>query len=570
VSTVNRRQFLEQVIATQMQEPQQSPGKDDVVFNKYANKVLPKASRTTSTLSEYAGTWSDQQVRHLLRRTMFGIKEDDVNTLLGMTMSDAVDYMLNNSPAAPAPPLNNYTASGNADPTGVPAGQTWVNAPIGDGNLNAERQVSYKAWWFGLMVNQNLSILEKMVFFWHNHFATQVYVVGEAVFSYNHNILLRTNALGNFKTLVRLITTDPAMLAYLNGTLNTKNSPDENYGRELQELFTVGKYNTPNYTEDDVKAASRLLTGWRINYITSGSFFVPGEHDSTDKQFSSFYNNTLISGQTGANGANETDDLIDMIFANTATAHYICTALYRFFVYYNIDTDIETNIIQPLAQILINNNFEIKTVLQALFKSDHFFDPNNIGCYIRTPLDFLAGTMRTFNVSLPSGVNDTYAVWNYLRNYGSEIGLDLGDPPNVAGWQPFYESPAYYEIWINSSTFPLRMEFTDMILSSGFNAGTTTNIAVDILTFTKQYTNASDPDMFVNYVASLIFGVDISDAEHSNLTSILLSGQVNNSYWTLAWDNYLNDPNNENTTVVNNRLTALLITMLRLPEHQLC
>ena len=568
---VTRKQFLEDLIATQTAEKPSGPQEDEI-FNKYANKKLPDSKRTTSYLNQYSGTWSEVQVLQLLNRTMFGVKAADIQTLLNMDMSDAVDYLLSNIPAAPSPPVNNYSGPGNTDITGVAFGQPWVTAPVGDGTLNDYRRYSYKAWWFGLMLNQNLSIQEKMVFFWHNHFATQTYVVGDARLSYNHNVLLRNNALGNFQTFVNLVTTDPAMLMYLNGNSNTSNDPDENYGRELQDLFTIGENNNPNYTEDDVKAASRVLTGWRVNNTTLGSFFVPQVHDTGDKQFSSFYNNTVISGQGGANGANETTELISMIFTKFETAHTLCTDLYRFFVYYNITPDIDTNVIIPLAQILVNNNFEILPVLQCLFKSEHFYDPNNAGCYIKSPLDFIVGIYRTFNLQISSGLDagTTYALWDYLQVYGINLGLDLGDPPNVAGWMPFYQSPAFYEIWINSNTYPLRQAFTNMMLSSGFNAGTETTLTIDVLEFTQQYANASDPDMLINYLVSLLLGMSISATEQTNLKTILLSGQIANSYWTAAWNNFVTDPSTENTSVVYNRLSALYTALLSLPEFQLC
>jgi len=568
---VTRKQFLEDLIATQTAEKPSGPQEDEI-FNKYANKKLPDSKRTTSYLNQYSGTWSEVQVLQLLNRTMFGVKAADIQTLLNMDMSDAVDYLLSNIPAAPSPPVNNYSGPGNTDITGVAFGQPWVTAPVGDGTLNDYRRYSYKAWWFGLMLNQNLSIQEKMVFFWHNHFATQTYVVGDARLSYNHNVLLRNNALGNFQTFVNLVTTDPAMLMYLNGNSNTSNDPDENYGRELQDLFTIGENNNPNYTEDDVKAASRVLTGWRVNNTTLGSFFVPQVHDTGDKQFSSFYNNTVISGQGGANGANETTELISMIFTKFETAHTLCTDLYRFFVYYNITPDIDTNVIIPLAQILVNNNFEILPVLQCLFKSEHFYDPNNAGCYIKSPLDFIVGIYRTFNLQISSGLDagTTYALWDYLQVYGINLGLDLGDPPNVAGWMPFYQSPAFYEIWINSNTYPLRQAFTNMMLSSGFNAGTETTLTIDVLEFTQQYANASDPDMLINYLVSLLLGISISATEQTNLKTILLSGQIANSYWTAAWNNFVTDPSTENTSVVYNRLSALYTALLSLPEFQLC
>lgn len=562
----NRREFLEELIATQTGKDR-APA-EDILFKKYANKEVFKAYKATNTLDEYTGDWTETQVRHLLRRTMFGVKEADVATLLAMTMSDAVDYLVDTVIPDPPPPVNNYNTNDYVDPTGIPAGQTWITADYGDGTLNFKRGLSLKAWWISQMINQPLSILDKMIFFWHNHLATQMAVVGDARMSYNHYMLLRSHALGNFKTMLRQVTTDPAMLRYLNGDKNTKNNPDENYARELQELFTVGKFNTPNYTEDDVKAAAKVLTGWRINNSTLTSYFQSSLHDNTNKAFSSFYNNTVI----GNFGETEADDLIDMIFAREETAHYIVGKLYRFLVYYNIDDNIESGVIAPLTQVFVDNEYEIKPVLKALLKSAHFYDPLNMGCYIKTPLDFLIGTFRTFGISIPAGfdVNDSYAVWNYIRSFGAVLGLDLGDPPAVAGWEAFYETPAYYEIWINSSTFPFRLEFTDMMCSSGFTAGTGTPIKIDLTDFIQQYPNASDPDMLVDHLATMLSGIELSATEHDNLKSILLSGQANNYYWTDAWNAWLSNPGAANTTIVTERLSSLLVTMLRLPEHQLC
>lgn len=562
----NRREFLEELVATQV-AGNQAPA-EDKIYKQYANKEVFKAYKATNTLDEYTGAWTETEVRHLLRRTMFGVKETDVQTLLAMTMSDAVDYLIDTLSPDPQPPLNNYNTDNYTDPTGVPAGQTWINADYGDGTLNFKRGQSLKAWWIAQMINQPLSILEKMIFFWHNHLATQMVVVGDARMSYNHYLLLRTHALGNFKTLVRQVTTDPAMLRFLNGDQNTKNNPDENYGRELQELFTVGKFNSPNYTEDDVKAAAKVLTGWRINNSTLTSYFQPALHDNSNKAFSSFYGGTVI----GNFGETETDDLIDMIFAKQETAHYICGKLYRFLVYYNIDENIEPGVIAPLAQLMVDNDYEIKPVLKTLLKSTHFYDPLNMGCYIKTPLDLLVGTFRTFGVDIPANfdVNDTYAIWNYIRSFGSVLGLDLGDPPSVAGWEAFYETPAFYEIWINSSTFPFRMEFTDIMLTSGFTAGTGTPVKIDITAFIKQYPGAGDPDMLIDHLTAMFSGIALSATEHDELKSILLSGQAANHYWTDAWNIYLANPDTANTAIVTERLSSLLITMLRLPEHQLC
>ncbi len=571
MSKLNRRQFLEQLTTSQTKEI--TTPEIDPIFDKYANKELPGAYKTTTTLNEYTGPWTSTQVRHLLRRTMFGVKESDLTTLEGMSLSAAVDFLLDNIPAPPAPPLNNYTDYGVPDITGVPGGQTWVNAITGNGDVNSTRQASFKVWWFGLLINQNLSVMEKMIFFWHNHFATQVYVVGQAQLSYRHHILLRNNALGNFKSLVKSITKDAAMLMYLNGAKNIKNAPDENYARELQELFTVGKNNSSNYTEDDVKAAARVLTGWQVNDISFESFFQPALHDTTDKQFSSFYGDSVIHGQGGSNGANETDELIELIFTKEQEiAHFICEKLYRFFVYYNIDTAVDSSIIQSLATIFINNNFEIKPVLSALLKSEHFFDNNNAGCYIKTPLDLLIGAFRSFNVNIPGTLTtkDIYALWTYPYLLGNILGLDLGEPPNVAGWPAFYKSPVYYEMWINSSTLPLRMEFCDTMLNTGYTSGTSTTVTIDVLEYTRTISVAGNATALIQYLQRVHCGIDIATTDIDTLKNILLAGQTNESYWTDIWNNYLADPSPENTAIAKNRLTPMYTFLLRLPEYQLC
>ncbi|MBS1771776.1 MAG: DUF1800 domain-containing protein [Bacteroidetes bacterium] len=567
MGNVNRREFFEELVASQQATPKNA---EDEVYKKYANKTMPTGlGKTTSSLTPYTGAWTKTEVIHLLRRTTFGVKYADIQTLLGMTMTQAVDKLLNVSTTPPAPPVNNYNGS-YADPT-VPLGQTWVNAPY-DSGTSGYRMYSLKSWWLGLMINQDLSILEKMTLFWHNHFSTEVFTM-DARYSYRMCALLRANALGNFKSLVRKVTTEPAMLIYLNGYLNTKTAPDENYARELQELFTLGKGYTPIYSEDDVKAAAKVLTGWRINGTTLTGYFDSTKHDTTNKIFSSFYNGSIITGKTGTAGANEIDDLMTMIFSKNEAALYICRRLYRYFVYYSIDATTEANIIAPLASILVSNNFEIKPVMDTLLKSQHFYDMNNQGCYIRTPMDYLVGMFRTFNINIPTSftVDKTYAVWNYIRSYGASLSLDLGDPPNVSGWPAFYQEPDYYEIWINSNTLPKRLTFSDMMLNSGFSAGTGTPIKIDVIAFADAYPNAWDPNLLIDYTVDLLFGIQMQASTKTSLKiGTLLTGQTSDYYWSNAWNAYKANPNTTNTNTVKTRLTSMLTELTRLAEHQLC
>lgn len=570
MGTNQRRTFLEEMI--EIQSGDRMSLSEDKVYKKYANKTLPtNLAKSSSGLSAYTGPWTEVQVIHLLRRLTFGVKQSDVDAFTSMTMAQTVDYMLNTVPAIPAAPLNNYSGT-LPDITGVFPGQPWVANQYGDQQTDSGREGSLKAWWTGLMLNQNSSVYEKMVYFWHNHFAIEFDIVGDARKSYNYYMLLRAFALGNFKDLVRAVTTDPAMLVYLNGYLNVNYAPDENYSRELQELFTVSKEYLPHYTEDDVQQAARVLTGWRINNSTLLSYFEPSLHDTGNKPFSFYYNNAVINGQSGMNGANETDQLIDLMFSKFQTAKYICAKLYRFFVYYVIDATVENNIIIPMANILVSNNFEIKPVLSALFRSEHFFDMLSQGCFIRTPLDFILGTMRTFNVQVPGNlsVNEKYSIWRALSNYAGNMNLSVGQPPNVAGWPAYYQTPEFHEIWINSTTYPRRQSFTDMMLSGGFTAGTSATIRIDYLTYTANFANADDPDALINYYVKMLLGLPISVAHHDSLKSILLSGQSQNYYWTNAWNAYVAVPNVANTNIVSQRIRSVLLELTRLAEHHLC
>jgi uncharacterized protein (DUF1800 family) len=292
-----------------------------------------------------------------------------------MTMGEAVDAVLTVPSVQPTAPLKTYpnsTTAGDPD-MGIATGATWVNINTTDGGINSRRIQSLKNWWMGLMINSDRNIREKMVMFWHNHFATETATIGNGIWSYQNNLVIRTNALGNFKAFVKSITTDPGMLRYLNGYLNTKNAPDENYGRELQELFTVGKGidgATQTYSEADVKAAAHLLTGWTIDGTNNVAVFNNNKHDTTNKVFSAFYNNTVITGRSGATaGALELDDLVNMICDADETALHICRKLYQWFVYYDINAATEAMILCPHYLLYLRANiFLIHSIRAVLLK----------------------------------------------------------------------------------------------------------------------------------------------------------------------------------------------------------
>ncbi len=397
------------------------------------------------------------------------------------------------------------------------------------------------------MLTQDRSLTQKMTFFWHNHFAVQMFSVPSGEGDYKYLNLLMQNCFGNLKTLTKQVTLDPAMLYFLNGYLNSATAPDENYGRELQELFTVGKGPNSHYTEDDVKAASKILTGYRLNFLAAPitSYFDSTQHDTSNKTFSGFYNNTVINGLSGTAGQNELDSLLNMIFANNEVAEHIVRKLYIFFVYYKIDSTIETNVIGPLANILRSNNYDILPVLETLFKSEHFYDVLSRSCVIKNPLDFMVGLSKELKVTYPTAPNyeSQYACWNYIRNQGELIGLDLGDPPSVAGWTAYYQIPSFHELWINSDSHARRVEFIETILNGKTVASHT--IKADLLGFVASFDNPGDPELLVQDSIDLLLGLPLSQTSKDYFKSILLSGQLQNYYWTNAWDDYTMTPTND-------------------------
>ncbi|RYY57644.1 MAG: DUF1800 domain-containing protein [Chitinophagaceae bacterium] len=533
---------------------------------------LPAAgARTQSGLNVYSGAWTRNEVQHLLKRTMFGSTRADLLHFTSLSMNQAVDELLTPVAALPDPPLNDYSSE-MGDPN-VPAGTTWVNDLTADEDLNDARRESFKKWWTGVMLSQDRSIREKLTLFWADHFGTETNTINISKFVYQHNDLLRRDCLGNFRTLVKDVTIDPGMLIYLNGYLNSASAPDENYGRELMELFTLGKGPSVVYNEEDVRRVARVLTGWRINPADGTVYFDPANHDTGNKTFSAYFNATILTGRTGADGALETDDLIDMLFAKEETSKYICRCIYRWFVYYEIDEAAETNVIEPLAAVFRTSGYDIHAVLDTLLRSEHFFDTLNQGCLIKSPVDHVIGCMREFGVVIPpvaTEYEDTYMMWSYLRNWETSMGQNIGDPPDVSGWPAYYQEPSFHELWINHDTLPKRNQFTDIMLWNGFTRNMKT-LQIDTIAFTKTLPNPGDPNALVEDALSVIYRVPLSDAAKLSIKqNILLSGQTQDYYWTNAWNGYLVDESNETATaIISNRLKTLYQYLMNLSEYQL-
>jgi len=527
------------------------------------NKKWDSSRRISSGLNPYAGNWTVNEVAHLLKRTLFGAKKTDIDHFLGLSPSAAVDELLNNISVV-NPPLRDYGLIEDEDGVlhddlGVVQGQTWVNDlnilsdPDIRGSINGLRVSSLHKWWAGLIINQDRSIAEKMVMFWQHHFSVQEEEVANATMLWRHHHLFRANGIGNVKQLVKDVTIDPAMLIHLNGYLNSKLAPDENYAREMQELFTIGKGPDSTYTENDVIAAARVLTGWRIDGDTLTSYLDNSAHDTGSKSFSAFYNNTSIA----ANGTQEVNDLVDMIFTTTESARFICRKLYKWFVYYEISDDTETNVITPLADLLRSSNFEIKPVLSALFKSEHFFDTLNQACYIKNPYDIIVGTLREFNVSFPPYTDwqAGYPLFSNIYDKASEMQQTLYMPPDVSGWPSYHQEPMYYELWVNSNSLPKRADYTDALIGDNM---------LDLRAFANYSGNPADPNQLVSDVTTLLLRYPLSANSRNYVKNRFLINNTNDdTVWTNAW-------NSNNSTVINSSLNEMFKFIMNLPEFHLC
>ena len=534
----------------------------------------PAASLLKDTSIEpYKGPWGRDQITHLLRRTTYGSTINDIKIAETLNMDGLINQLLEER-ELPDPPINYYF---EGDPF-VAVGESWIDQPYERENnmLVNSRRRSLAGWTIGNLLNGRNHIREKMTLFWSNHFVTQASVLNDPNFIYFNNNLLRANALGNFRTLVKAVTINPAMLRYLNGNQNAVGSPNENYARELFELFTIGKgdlagpgdYST--FTEQDVTEASKILTGWRdTGYFhndmqPAGARFIPGRHDRSTKQLSHRFNNAVITNQ----GEAEYELLVDTILEQEEVSKYIVRKLYRWFVYYKIDETIESNIIAPLASLFRNSNYEVKPVLQTLLSSQHFYEISSVGPMIKNPIDFVINLLIQFELPFPNGILERYNAWARLSAVFEQFGMSYYEPPNVAGWKAYYQEPLYYRTWITAATLPQRQELTQVIVGGQVELGDV-SFTMDILNLISKFENPQDPNSLISELVSIILPQPLTENQLSFLKEALIPG-LPDFEWTVEYNLYLNDPANEEMRrSVEVKLRSMLNTLLTLPEYYL-
>lgn len=543
---MNRRKFLSRVSEPVLSSLQPLSPQE-------VERTKPLAGSALSPLAPFVPSaqspWNYIRAAHLLRRGMTGPTEAEIRRALREGPQGTVERLL--QPFDPSLELISTFAWGEPNTAAVepegPRYDAWVWEKLG-------RRFRLTQWLGLTMVDSPVSLQERMTFFWHDHFATQMGKVEFAEFEFVNNQLLRTHALGNFREMTRLVTKDPAMLTYLDGEISTRFSLNENYARELLELFTMGhadRDGNPNYTQQDVVAAARALTAWQ----KQPSKIHPHNHHSLQSIFWPHLWDDGVKTFLGRTGAWNADDIIDIIFERRAdqVARFICAKLYRLLVSLTPNEEV----IDEMAKIFKENNWEIAPVLRRLLLSEHFFDVENIGALPKSVLEYYIGLIRSLNLqNIPDFIPTTDPVPNRDLFFRLE-GLDHlpFHPPNVSGWPDG-------RAWVSPAALVPRIKFAVDVahgkLAPVHGMWGEERYTFDPVAFAQTFPDPDDIHILCDDMALYFFGVSPSQREREILFSALLDGGRD-----YEWD--IAAPEQRAGT----RIRSFLSALFSLPKFQL-
>ena len=454
--------------------------------------------------------WDKQTAAHFARRAGFSASPEELTRYVEQGFEATLDEYLN------------FEAVENGAAEAALAAQAYQLTFTNMNNREVPFRNNMIRWWLFRMIHSRHQLVEKMTYFWHDHFATSVAKVNAV--SPDHvplvmaqNQLFRQYALGNFKELVHQVARDPAMLLWLDNYINLKDNPNENWGRELLELFTVG---IGNYSEDDIQEAARAFTGWTLQRGTLDFIFIPFFHDYGNKEF------------MGQSGALDGDDVIDIIFEQPVTAEFIARKVFEFLVY----PSPSDTVVKELAGVFRNSGYEIRTLLEAIFEHREFFSEKAYRAQVKSPVELVVSTYREL------GISDPVRLPGAMRLMDQELFL----PPDVGGWTSGSG-------WLNTTTLLSRYNF--------FNAVATRRGGLDYFDVQRLISenNLSDPSGVTSFFLDLLVQNDAS----------------NETYYTLT-DYLSRDPNGltvefdiENPIVVDMKVRGLVYLTMILPVYQL-
>ena len=537
-------------------------------------------------LTPYSGALGRRGAAHLLRRTTFGTTRQQIESLSKKKPREAVDLLMSSKPALPLP-------------IDLKTKKTWLPSRQNHNSQEGMLRSYMVTTWLDHMSRSDASLAERMVFFYHTHFTTMQSRANYGSALYYQNKLFRHYALGNFKKLATKLCFDTAMLRYLDGHVNKNRSPNENFAREFLELYTIGKGPQGNsgdythYTEHDVKQATRVFSGFYIDPTFSQNIDPetgipimrmpqksngePTLHDFGSKTFSEKFGGTTIApeGRTQQAVHREIEDFVEMVFAQPETARHICRKLYRFFVYNQITNTVEQEVIRPLAETFQRQNYEIKPVLQTLLSSQHFYDAHLTdnkrkvsGALIKSPLEFVLGTLRYFDAKLPSRSQHEvhHELYGRLRWTLEKQGLQLYEPVEVAGYPAYHQGPNYDQNWITASTLAHRRRFIKELLYGLHTQDKRQAIKLDIMGYVnKHVANPGDPERTVRELLEDLFPQPVSEERFQYFLHEVLLDNLPPESWLMEWKEYRQG----RSSSIERQFEKLFSAVLYAPEYQL-
>lgn len=461
--------------------------------------------------------WEEKKILYLFRRMEFGIDKNNLSNFLSYSPQNLIDKIIDdalNLEISPDPGWANWTASDFND-----SGR----------NRGAFFRDHQKIVFRDLLKN---GFRDRLTLFWSNHFVTEYYMYNNPAYAFRYYNNIQKNVLGNFKDFVKAIGLDDAMLMYLNGFENKNSKPNENYSRELYELFTLGEGN--GYTQEDITETSRALTGFNTRSNQGPISFNEKWYDDGQK---------TIFGRTGNWDYN---DVIDILFEEKKEliGKFICTKLYKYFINPNVNDDV----INKLSTYFIENNFSLNLLYRKMFKSEHFFDNYNRNVLIKSPSDLLCNLFNQLKFQTP----DNYNLDNYFIYKSRDMGQEVLNPVDVAGWQGNHH-------WISTGSLPMRWEFIDNILWKFWQKD-----KIQYQNFLKNIVGDTDtnPNSIVKKVIDFMFcEYDIKQEDLSDAVEVFKSDVPDIYYEDGTWN-----INNDTVPLQTYRLIGFLI---KLPEFQL-
>ena len=540
-----------------------------------------------ASLAPYTQTLGLRKAKHLLRRATFNYAKSTLDSISSMTPAEALSFLTSNE---------DYVL---AEPFDFQNGGYWTSSAELPGSFSAQnkKRTYVCAWWWYNAVKQ-VSIKSKLSYFLFTSFTVGNNSTASAsTYYYDYLRLMDFYALGNVKTLAKKITLDNAMLEYLNNTDNKASNPNENYAREFLELFTIlkgpqialGDYT--NYTEEDVQQAARVLTGFRKKtdrtVIDPDTNLPKGyndidRHDTDNKVFSNAFNNAEIIGQSTEEGMDEElDDFVEMVFNQEETAKAYVRKLYRFFVKSEWDAEVETTVIEPLAQQLKADNYEILPTVHTLLSSVHFFDQADnddqdeiVGALVKSPLQLLNEVMTFFEIPIPDPTDFAEEFYGkFFRKFVHDSfcgsgGMNFFNPDTVAGFPAHYQEPDFDRHWFTSSTIIARYKLIESLIAGKNKIFPNANIMTqfDTVAFVAEHIQTPDDiNALITELTEYLYPESVQAERIDYFKDVALEG-YEDYYWTEAWNTYID---NGEDVIVRTRLNALFTAIINASEFQL-